>query len=271
MLKVLAIHGSPHNGQTYEATLEFLKELGNRIEIDAGQVFLFQERLELCRGCGTCIVLGEERCPNQDGLREIHAKMRDADAVIITTPVYALHVSALVKNFIERSAFMMHRPCFFGKWFMPITTQAFSGDKDVAKYMKNAMHFLGFHTIPGLHLTGAPGSRTTAQKNAVQKKINDAVDRFQAIQKQARFPVPAWKDFMMFRFRRSGVDSKDMAEVFPRDLEYFRENGWLKRDYYYDVRLNPLMKAAGRFFDASGRKMMKAAAGGQNGGHHDEH
>lgn len=255
MLKILIIHGSPHKGQTYKATMEFLEELGNRIEVEVKHIFLFQEQLELCRGCGICVVSDENRCPNKDDIQMIHTLMQDSDAIIITTPVYAMQVSALVKNFLERSAYIIHRPSFFGKWFMSISTQAFSGDKDVAKYLANVMHFWGFNIIPGLRLTLAPGD---TQKKAIRKKITAAVDQFQAIEKQTRFPVPSWKDFMMFRFRRSGITSKSFSDTFPRDLEYFQENDWLRSPYYYDVHLNPLRRVTGRFFDALGRKLMKS-------------
>jgi multimeric flavodoxin WrbA len=258
MLKILTIHGGPHKGQTYEATMEFLNKLENQTEIEVKHVFLSQEHLELCRGCGNCICLGEDKCPSKDGILEIHAKMQDSDAVIITSPVYALQVSALVKNFLERSAYIMHRPCYFGKWFMSISTQAYSGDKDVAKYLASVMHFSGFNIIPGLRLTVAPGNETTAQKKINNKKTNTAVKQFQAIDKKDKFPVPTWKELMMFRFRRSVINSKSYMDVFPRDVDYFRENNWLTTTYYYDVHLNPLMKIAGRFFDALGRKMMKS-------------
>jgi len=257
MLKILTIHGSPHKGQTYKATMEFFKELGDRMEIEIKHVFLFQEHLELCRGCGTCVVDGEERCPIRDELMNIHAIMQSSDAVIITTPIYALHVSALVKNFLERSAYIMHRPCYFGKWFMSISTQAFSGDKDVAKYLANVMHFWGFNLIPSLCLTIAPGTQTTKQAKEFWKKINRAVNHFLAIEKKPRFPVPSFKEFMMFRFRRTVIGSNSFSDTFPRDYDYFREKGWLSAPYYYDVHFNPFMKAFGMFFDAVGRKMTK--------------
>jgi multimeric flavodoxin WrbA len=259
MLKILTIHGSPHKGQTYEATMEFLKELENRIEIEVKHIFLFQERLELCRGCGNCVVFGEERCPIKDGLLEIHDMMQDADVVIITTPVYALQVSALVKNFLERSAYIMHRPCYFGKWFMSISTQAYSGDKNVAKYLANALQFFGFNIIPGLRLTALSGEKSTKQKNSFNKKIKTAVNQFQANVEKKRFPVPSLKELMMFRFRRSGVTSKSYMDTFPRDVEYFLKNDWLRTVYYYDIHLNPLKKISGRLFDALGRKMMKSS------------
>ncbi len=231
--------------------MEFLAQLGARIEIEVKHVFLFQEHVEQCRGCGTCVTRGEERCPSKDRLREIHALISDADALILTTPVYALQVTALVKNFIERSSYVFHRPCYFGKWFMSISTQFYSGDKEVEKYLASVMNFWGFNVLPGLRLT-------MSQKSVViQKNIAAAVERFQSVQIHARFPVPKLKDFMMFRFRRTVMKSKSYLEEFPRDVEYFREHGWLQSPYYYDVHLNPLKKVIGSLFDALGRKLVK--------------
>ncbi|MDD5686489.1 MAG: NAD(P)H-dependent oxidoreductase [Elusimicrobia bacterium] len=196
MLKILTIHGSPHKGQTYDVTTEFLSRLRNRMEIDVKDVILFQERLALCQGCGICVMHGEERCPAKDRMQEIHSMIRDADATIVTTPVYSLQVTALVKNFIERSSYIMHRPSYFGKWFMSLSTQFIGGDKDVAKYLASVMRFWGFNIIPGLRLTMGQ------DKNVIGRKINDAVSRFESIGKQSGFPVPTLKDLMMFRFRR---------------------------------------------------------------------
>jgi multimeric flavodoxin WrbA len=257
-VKILTIHGSPHKGQTYKATMEFLKELEDQVGIEVKHIFLYQNQLELCRGCGTCIVFGEDRCPNKDGLLQIHAMIQDADVLIITTPVYALHVTAIVKNLLERSAYIMHRPCYFGKWFMSISTQAYSGDKDVANYLASAMRFWGFNIIPGLRLTVAPGDETKTHKKKTRKKINTAISQFQSIEEKNKFPVPNLKELMIFRFRRSAITSKSYMEVFPRDVEYFKEHNWLSTPYYYDVHLNPLKKFGGRFFDTLGRRLMKS-------------
>ena len=257
MLKVLILHGSPHKGNTYEVTMEFLKELGTRIETEVKHIFLYQENLELCMGCGNCVVVGEDKCPRKDRIPEIHHMMHDADVVIITTPIYSLQVTSMVKNFLERSAYIMHRPSYFGKYFMSISTQAYSGDKDVEKYLASSMHFLGFNIIPGLHITMGPGNEELTQNKEIQKKIDVVVNEFQKIEKKSKYSNPNMKDLMMFRLRRSTVNSKSTIEVFPRDAEYFQENDWLKKDYYYDVHLNPLMKATGKFFDMLGRRMIK--------------
>ena len=101
---------------------------------------------------------------------------------------------------------------------MSISTKGFSGDKDVAKYLAKAMHLWGFNIIPGLRLTVAPGDQTKTQKNKIQKKFHTTVKQIQAIEKKARFPVPTWKDFMMFRVRRSVVvNSKINGMISMRD------------------------------------------------------
>lgn len=250
-LKILVIHGSPHQGQTHAATMNFLEELGKRVVIEARHMSLFREKLELCLGCGACVVQGEEKCPGKEGLLRIHSMMRESDAVIITTPVYALQVTALVKNFIERSSYVMHRPCYFGKWFMPLSTQYVGGDKDVEKYLSSVMRFWGFNVIPGLRLT------MSWDKGKIGRKVVAAADRFLKAVKRTKFPAPSPMDLMMFRFRRSAMKGKSFPETFPRDAEYFQEKGWLESPYYYDVRLNPLLSAAGAGFDVLGRKIMK--------------
>ena len=251
MLKVLTIHGSPHQGQTHAATMDFLEELGKRVVIEARHVFLFREKLALCLGCGACVVQGEEKCPGKEGLLRVHALMRDSDAVIVTTPVYALQVTALVKNFIERSSYVMHRPCYFGKWFMPLSTQYVGGDKDVEKYLASVMRFWGFNVVPGLRLTMA------WDKGKIDEEITAAADRFRKAVERARFPAPTLMDLMMFRFRRQAILGQSFPKTFPRDAEFFRERGWLEAPYYYQVRLNPLLAAAGAAFDALGRRMVK--------------
>ena len=49
-----------------------------------------------------------------------------------------------------------------------------------------------------------------------------------------------------------------MLDDSHRDYTYFREQGWLKSDYYYKARLGPLKKTAGSLFDLIGAGMSKA-------------
>jgi multimeric flavodoxin WrbA len=41
--------------------------------------------------------------------------MMEADGVIFASPIYTFHVTGLMKNFIDRFSYCVHRPRFFGK------------------------------------------------------------------------------------------------------------------------------------------------------------
>jgi hypothetical protein len=52
---------------------------------------------------------------------------------------------------------------------------------------------------------------------------------------------------MAFRMSRTSI--KLMLNEEFKDYRYYKEKGWFTGDYYYSVRLNPLKKLAGKFFD----------------------
>ena len=52
-----------------------------------------------------------DRAIKDDALM-IREEMLNADGLIFVSPVYAHQVTALMKNFIDRFAYVLHRPCF---------------------------------------------------------------------------------------------------------------------------------------------------------------
>ena len=76
-------------------------------------LFLQDTHLEMCRGCFNCVSRGEEFCPLKDDREDIEKRILEADGVIFASPVYCQMVSGLMKNFIDRFAYLFHRPVFF--------------------------------------------------------------------------------------------------------------------------------------------------------------
>lgn len=75
--------------------------------------------LGYCRGCLNCFTKGESYCPLKDDRQSIEQKMLDADGVIFLSPNYAGNVSAMMKNFIDRFAYVGHRPLTSGCYGWP--------------------------------------------------------------------------------------------------------------------------------------------------------
>ena len=104
-MKILGISGSPRKGNTewmVERVLEAARGAGAESEL----VLLRKVDIQLCRGCLTCEV-GKDRKPGvciiKDDMQPLLAKMLVADAFVFGTPVYFYMLSALLKNFMDRT------------------------------------------------------------------------------------------------------------------------------------------------------------------------
>ena len=65
-----------------------------------------------CTACMEC--LKEERCVLEDGLMPVFEKMKAADGIILSTPVYFGSATALMKLFMERTGYIVRNNS--GSW-----------------------------------------------------------------------------------------------------------------------------------------------------------
>ena len=106
-MKILAINGSHHQGNTYAV----LNTIQNDFpDIDYELLNLHEANLEQCRGCYVCIAKGEQYCQLKDDRDMIIKKMSEADGIVFASPVYVNFITSRMKQFIERIGYMSHRP-----------------------------------------------------------------------------------------------------------------------------------------------------------------
>ena len=103
-MKLLAIVGSPRpKGNTnylVDHALEEAAKLGTLTE----KIIISQYTVTPCLGHDNCASL--ESCLQKDDAGWILEKFREADGVILATPVYYYNVSAQMKAFIDRNYFI---------------------------------------------------------------------------------------------------------------------------------------------------------------------
>lgn len=251
MKKILAIIGSPRNGETCNAVRLFEEKLNEIEKVDFEYLHLKDMNVQPCKGCLNCFVKGENCCPvYDDDTRKIVGKMIEADGVIFATPVYSLQVSGHMKDLLDRLAYLFHRPCMFGKAFIAIAVQGIYGYQDVIKYLNKVAHFWGFTEAQGLGLDTPPGFRPPRMQADIETKTNKAVKDFYRVLCSNKLKSPRFADLIMFRMGRS---IKPYLDMMPRDYEYYREKGWMESDYYYPVKLGLVKRLVGKFFDKRGK------------------
>jgi len=102
-VKAIAIVGSPRkNGNTEilaRHTLKAVEEEGLETEL----IRLAGLDIKPCSGCDVC--KHEERCPIDDDLWPIYTKMKEADAIILASPVYFSSATPEIKALMDRTGY----------------------------------------------------------------------------------------------------------------------------------------------------------------------
>lgn len=229
-IKVLAICGSPHKGNTFEILdkLRFSKP-----EVDFKIIKLAEQNLLDCVGCYSCVKNGEESCPLKDDRDKILEEMMAADATIFASPTYARTISALMKKFVERTSYIAHRPVFFGKYAMALATCAGFGADLTCKYLSENFTQCGFSFVNSVQLKTATKSEAEMTRN---------LELASAGFKKLLHAVQSHRDF------KPSLGQLVYFNIFKSISELNKTNGWAdynyyrdKGDYYYDVPI-PFVK-----------------------------
>lgn len=227
-MRVLAIVGSPRKGMTFKA----INEMKERYpEVDFNIIMLNELDIGMCKGCYLCNSRGEEYCPLKDDRDTIITEMENADGIIFASPVYVNHITGTMKNFIDRIGFLAHRPNYFDKQVMVMTTCKSFGDDVVTAYLEGIVNVFGLNVTSKLGLKITTGSEKEAQLN--HEKAVKAFDSFiDSIRKDTRVE-PNMNQLVMFNSLK--MVSERFKDKFPADYAYYKD----KKDYYHEgVKIN---------------------------------
>jgi multimeric flavodoxin WrbA len=103
-MKVIAINGSPRkDGNTaYGIELVSNELINNGIEVEV--LHVGKERIRGCIDCGQCIKNKNEKCGfDDDCVNEGIQKIKDADGVLLASPVYYSGITGTMKCFLDRA------------------------------------------------------------------------------------------------------------------------------------------------------------------------
>ncbi len=244
--KVTAFVGSYRKKHTYKAVVQLLDSLRERGDVEVEIVRLSDYRLGICKGCCLCFNRGEEFCPLKDDRDVLMAKIAASDGVVFSSPNYTWQMSGLMKVFLDRFGFAIHRPRYFGKVFTSIVTQGVGQGNNIVAYFDFLGKSLGFNTVKGTCLT-ALDPRTEKDQQEIEKALADLSKRFYSSLTKPAYPTPSW--FMLMAFRMTRTTIRTRLDDSNPDYRYFAENGWFKSGYYYPADLSPVQKAIGMICD----------------------
>lgn len=104
-MKVLAISGSPREKSNTSCMLNHTLEALARHELETELITLDDKKIEPCKACYYCVT-HKECIQKGDDFDALFEKVREADGLILGTPVYHGAATANLKAFIDRAGFL---------------------------------------------------------------------------------------------------------------------------------------------------------------------
>ena len=105
-MKVLLLNGSPHAKGCTARALKEVEETLNKEGIETENIFLGSKDIRGCIACRKCAEKGE--CIFDDIVNEVAPKFKEADGIIVGTPVYYSHANGTIISFLDRLFFSTH-------------------------------------------------------------------------------------------------------------------------------------------------------------------
>lgn len=106
-MKVIAINGSPKpKGNTYHSIKLVTDEL-EKHGIETEIVTVGNKAISGCIACNQCIKNKDEKCSiKNDGVNDWIQKMKEADGIILSSPVHYASVAGNMKSFLDRAFYV---------------------------------------------------------------------------------------------------------------------------------------------------------------------
>ncbi len=105
-MKVLLVNGSPRPKSNTLLGLNEMKNIFDQQGIEAEIFNIGNKDIRGCIACNRCGELG--RCVFDDAVNEFAAKFKDADGLVVGTPVYYAAPNATVQAFLQRLFYSSH-------------------------------------------------------------------------------------------------------------------------------------------------------------------
>ena len=227
-MKYLIINGSPRKKNTWA----IVQQVKTNLKGDFEEIQLSEEQIPFCYGCFNCIMKGEEYCPHKNYIKPIIDKIKKCDAIIIASPVYAMNVSAILKNFLDHTAYLYHRPEFFTKKALIVVSTAGAGHKKVAKYIDETLRHWGVNKVYKISISC--GGKNSLDTN----KINKFSVKFRSDVESNKLHSPKWMDIIFFNVWKAMSSTESIA----KDIEFWHNTGLINHDFAPEVKLNLFKK-----------------------------
>lgn len=177
-MKILLLNATPHKANTWRAMCAVRDAITREDPaVEFEEVHLYELGLPFCTGCSLCFRKGHRFCPHAGVTLPLLEKMEESDGLVLGVTTFNLAPNALAKNLLDHWCFMLHRPHFFQKKALVVSTTGGVGAGRAVTYTAGTLRGIGFNRCYELPLVSSSWNDYRPGLKAL-KRIASAARRF---------------------------------------------------------------------------------------------
>ena len=147
--KVVAIVGSNNERSVTDIVISKLfNNINNQDKSYNCEIICLSDYdVKYCEGCNTCFNRGFCPVDKKDDFGIIRERLKRADIIFLSSPVYVHNVSGIMKTFFDRMAVSCHLLDLAGKLGFTLTTTSSNGQEKVKNYLKDLQKSMGIKNL----------------------------------------------------------------------------------------------------------------------------
>jgi len=156
-MNVLTILGSPRaKGNTAHILNQYVLGIQHAdSEAEINHIFLQNKNIKNCIGCNSCQRVGA--CVLQDDMNDIHPLIKNADVLVLATPVFVFNMTAQLKGFLDR-LYAVDKELFKEKKIVLLTTygdsnEASSGVQNIVNTIRLISEMLSIQFVQNINIS----------------------------------------------------------------------------------------------------------------------
>lgn len=253
-MKYLMINGSPRRGNTWKVVKEVEKEL-KKIDLEAEfkEIHLIEREIPFCTGCSTCFRKGNNYCPHNKYISDIIKDIDKSDAVIISSTAFTSKETSLLRNLFNHFEYMVHRPHFFLKKALVVTSTSGIGAKPVSKSISKFLNLIGFNKCYRLPVKTYSWNNFILNKEVSNKCTKISKKLYLDIYNDKKHSPTMNSLFWYNLFRGTSIFLGKESKYPTEDGVFWLEKNRVKYAYDSDIKVSLLKRCFGQIVYGVGK------------------
>jgi multimeric flavodoxin WrbA len=239
MKKIMVLSGSARkNGNSMKVVDAIKEQFGAEDEFEWEYIYLYDYQIRGCIGCKVCRRKEGRACPFKDDVPKIMEKLEGADGIVFASPVYSRTLTGQLKNFIDRTNHVLHRPRLSAIPSMIVSTTDIGMAKAVANYLAVIASSMGARVDGKLAVKMGAMHNDQRYSTKIEKDIIKMSEAFKKSVRKGKQQKPTFNQLLRFNFWKTrAIVEKDK---YPNDYMYWKNNGWIEMPFFYDTVISPI-------------------------------